>query len=111
MVVQLMRKRISVFDGIALFLAVAVFAPTLRADQPAISYPKAKKGETVDEYHGVKISDPYRWLEDADTPESKAWIEAENKITFGFLEQIPQREQIKNRLTNLWNFERYGIPF
>ncbi len=110
MTAQFWNKRAYLVRTLGFVLAAVVCGSTIRAEQP-IAYPKPKKGDTVDEYHGVKVPDPYRWLEDADTPESKAWIEAENKLTFGFLEQIPQREQIKNRLTHLWNFERYGIPF
>src|SRR5262249_5647484 len=75
------------------------------------SYPQAKKADQVDDYHGTKVADPYRWLENPDTEESRAWIEAENKITFGFLNEIPERERIKTRLTKLWNFEKYSSPF
>ncbi|HEY6229481.1 MAG TPA: S9 family peptidase, partial [Verrucomicrobiae bacterium] len=74
-------------------------------------YPEAPKGAQVDDYHGTKVADPYRWLEDPDSPESRAWIEAENKITFDFLGKIPEREKIRARLTELWNYERFGIPF
>ena len=76
-----------------------------------INYPSSRKGDTVDDYHGTKVPDPYRWLEDPDSDESRAWIEAENKITFKFLSEIPDREAIKKRLTALWDFERYGVPF
>ena len=79
-------------------------------DKPLV-YPKPKKVDQVDEFHGTKVPDPYRWLEDPDTPDARAWIEAENKVTFGFLESIPARERIKKRLTALWDFERYGTPF
>lgn len=93
-------------------LTVLVFAGSaLLADEPSISYPKPKKVEVEEDYHGVKISDPYRWLEDADSPEARAWIDAENRITQTFLGRIPQREHIKDRLTQIWNYERYGIPF
>src|SRR6187397_2512427 len=71
-------------------------------------YPEARKDAQVDDYHGTKVSDPYRWLEDPDSPESRAWIEAENKITQHYLKGIPQREKIRERITKLWNFERYG---
>src|SRR5262245_66514254 len=54
-------------------------------------YPKAKKVDQIDDYHGVKVADPYRWLEDPDSADSREWIEAENKLTFGFLNQIPER--------------------
>jgi prolyl oligopeptidase len=74
------------------------------------SYPSARRSDQVDDYHGEKVADPYRWLEDVDSAETKAWVEAENKLTFGYLEQIPQRAAIKERLTQLWNFERYGVP-
>jgi prolyl oligopeptidase len=74
------------------------------------SYPSARKADQVDDYHGVKVADPYRWLEDPDSPETRAWIEAQNKLTFGFLDQIPERVRIKERLTKLWNYERYSPP-
>ena len=64
----------------------------------------------VDDYHGTKVADPYRWLEDPDSPETRAWVEAENKVTFAFLESIPQRAKIKKRITELWDYEKFGIP-
>ncbi|HEY4426287.1 MAG TPA: prolyl oligopeptidase family serine peptidase [Pyrinomonadaceae bacterium] len=76
-----------------------------------INYPEARKSDQTDDYHGVKVADPYRWLEDLDSAETRAWVEAENKLSFGFLEAIPQRTPIKERLTRLWNYEKYGIPF
>lgn len=74
-------------------------------------YPSSPKVEQVDSYHGVKVSDPYRWLENSDSEQTQAWIDAQNQVTFSFLENIPQREKIKQRLTQLWDYERYGIPF
>ncbi|MEP7343500.1 MAG: prolyl oligopeptidase family serine peptidase [Acidobacteriota bacterium] len=76
-----------------------------------MNYPIAKKVDQVDDYHGVKVADPYRWLEDPDAPDTRAWVEAENKVTFDFLNRIPERARIKARLTKLWNFERYDVPF
>jgi prolyl oligopeptidase len=76
-----------------------------------IDYPAAKKMDQVDDYHGTKVTDPYRWLEDADSADTKAWVEAQNKLAFAYLNEIPAREQIKQRLTKLWNYERYGTPF
>ncbi len=73
-------------------------------------YPDAKRGDVVEDYHGTKVADPYRWLEDPDSAETKAWVEAENKVTFGYLERITEREAIKKRLTELWNYERFGMP-
>jgi prolyl oligopeptidase len=77
----------------------------------ALAYPATKKIEQVDDYHGTKVADPYRWLEDLDTPDTKAWVEAQNRLTDAYLAEIPARGKIKERLTKLWNFERYGIPF
>ena len=65
----------------------------------------------MDDYHGTKVADPYRWLEDDHSAETKAWVEAQNKVTFEHLAAIPERERIRKRLTQLWNFERYGVPF
>ncbi|MHC4696252.1 MAG: prolyl oligopeptidase family serine peptidase [Planctomycetota bacterium] len=76
----------------------------------AIVYPKAHKVDQIDDYHGVKVADPYRWLEDDYSEATSAWVEAQNEITFGYLEQIPARKKIKERLTELWNYEKYGVP-
>jgi prolyl oligopeptidase len=77
----------------------------------SLVYPQATKVEHVDDYHGTPVSDPYRWLEDPDSEETKAWVEAENQVTFAYLEAIPARERIKERLTQLWDYEKYGVPF
>ncbi|MDX2229406.1 MAG: prolyl oligopeptidase family serine peptidase [Leptolyngbyaceae cyanobacterium bins.349] len=77
----------------------------------SFNYPTSLKGTQVDSYHGTTIADPYRWLENPDSPETRAWIEAQNQLTFGFLGKIPARDRIRQRLTKLWNYEKYGIPF
>jgi hypothetical protein len=66
--------------------------------------------DTVDDYHGTKVSDPYRWLEDDNSDETKAWVKAQNEVTFAFLKSVPQREAIKRRIGELWNYERFGLP-
>ena len=76
-----------------------------------IQYPAARRGDVVDDYHGTKVPDPYRWLEDVDAPETHAWIEAENRVTDAYLAQIGERDGIRRRLTALWNYPRYGPPF
>src|SRR5258708_6125350 len=76
-----------------------------------LTYPSPRKSDQKDDYHGVKVADPYRWLEDLDSEETRAWVEAENKLTFGYLNEIPARDKIKQRLTKLWNYERFGVPF
>lgn len=77
----------------------------------SLEYPSARQGDQADDYHGIQIADPYRWLEDADAPETRAWIEAENKITFGYLDAIPERDEIRARLTHLWDYEKFGLPY
>ncbi|MBD2000967.1 S9 family peptidase [Leptolyngbya sp. FACHB-541] len=77
----------------------------------SLVYPPSPKVDQVDNYHGVQVSDPYRWLEDPDSDESRQWIEAQNQVTFTYLNDIPARESLKQRLTQLWNYEKYGIPF
>ncbi len=79
--------------------------------QTVIKYPNAKKVEQTDDYHGVTVADPYRWLEDVDSADTKAWVDVQNKITNDYLATIPQREQLKKRLTELWNYEKYSAPF
>ena len=64
----------------------------------------------MDDYHGTKVADPYRWLEDANSPKTKEWVEAQNKVTFDYLRHIPARDGIKERLTRLWDYEKYGVP-
>lgn len=78
--------------------------------QTSFDYPKPRKSDQVDDFHGTKVSDPYRWMEDTKLPETQSWIEAENKLTDSYLATIPQREAIKTRLTELWNYERYSSP-
>jgi len=90
-------------------LALPLFAGA-QTSAPSLKYPVAAKGAQVDDYNGVKIADPYRWLEDTDSPETKAWVESENAVTFGYLNTIPERAAIRNRLTQLWNYARYGAP-
>jgi prolyl oligopeptidase len=97
----------------AIVALVAVFALQSALYAGPFEYPQTKRVDQVDEYHGVKVPDPYRWLED-DVRTSKDvadWVTAENKVTFGYLGAIPERETIKNRLTTLWNFEKFSIPF
>lgn len=99
------------FRGLApVVLSLSLFAGGVAAQQE-FDYPEAKKVDQVDDYHGTKVADPYRWLEDPDAADSREWIEAQNKLTFGYLETLPQRERLKERLTELWNYERYSAPF
>lgn len=74
------------------------------------NYPVTKKVDQVDDYHGTKVSDPYRWLEDNNSSETATWVEEQNKVTQAYLAQIPFREKIKKRLTDLWNYEKFSAP-
>jgi prolyl oligopeptidase len=93
-----------------LTLLIILMTQTIHADSK-LAYPPTRTDDIVDTLHGVAVPDPYRWLEDDNAPETKAWVEAQNKVTTAFLAAIPQRDAIHQRMTQLWNYERYGIPF
>lgn len=76
-----------------------------------LKYPVTKKVDTVTTYFGTEVKDPYRWLEDDMSEETGQWVEAQNKVTFGYLDQIPYRDELKKRLEKLWNYEKYSAPF
>src|ERR1051326_2069601 len=79
--------------------------------EPKIVYPVTKKVDQFDDYFGTKVADPYRWLEDETSLETKAWVDEQNKVTFGYLDKIPYREKLKARLTQLYNYPRISAPF
>lgn len=78
---------------------------------PVMNYPETATVDTVDTYFGVQVKDPYRWLEDDNAPETEAWVKEQNEVTFGYLEKIPFRDQIRERLQKLWDYERVSAPF
>ena len=80
-------------------------------DKGNIIYPETKKVDIEDNYFGTVVADPYRWLEDDNSDETAAWVEAQNKVTFAYLNRIPYRDEIKARLTEMWNYEKYTAPF
>ena len=90
-------------------MALALAGTVLSATAP-LAYPPTRRAEVVEDYFGTKVADPYRWLEDDNSAETKAWVEAQNKVTYAYLEQIPEREKLRARLTKLQNFERFGVP-
>jgi prolyl oligopeptidase len=97
-----------------LFLLGGTLAVSLvTAGDSPINYPPTRRGDLVEDYHGTKVADPYRWLEDdvRKSDEVAAWVAAENKVTQAYLNGIPQREAIQKRLTELWNYEKYSAPF
>lgn len=77
---------------------------------PAVVYPETRKVEQVDDYHGTRIADPYRWLEDPDSENTEAWVESQNEVTQAFFETIQSRESIRERLGELWNYAKFGLP-
>ena len=79
--------------------------------QSKFNYPPSRRMGHVDVIHGVEVPDSYRWLEDIDSEETRAWIDAQNRVTFGYLEKVPARQRIREKMTELWDFEKYGIPF
>lgn len=91
-----------------LFLALVLV--TAACNRRSFDYPVSEKSDTVDVYYGMEVPDPYRWLEDPSLPETGEWIEAQNKVTFDYLNRIPFRDSLKERLTEVWNYERYGTP-
>ncbi len=76
-----------------------------------LTYPQTATVDQVDDYHGTQVADPYRWLEDVDSPATRAWVEAQNKVTSDYLGGIPERDAFVARLTGLWDYARYGAPF
>jgi prolyl oligopeptidase len=103
-----MRRFCCQFFGIALLASSSLFG--YAADGSIIDYPRAERVDQVDDYHGTKVADPYRWLENPDSPQTRAWIEAENKLTNSFLQGIPAADTLRKRLTQLWDYEKYGVP-
>jgi prolyl oligopeptidase len=94
----------------AVMTVLAVASSFALPDGTRLSYPETRKVDQVDDYFGTKIADPYRWLEDDNSADTAAWVAAENKVTFAYLEKIAARESLKQRVTELWNYERYGLP-
>ena len=95
------------------FLITLIFLMTNCTQEKSANfeYPKANKVDTIDVYFGHEVPDPYRWLEDDNSVETALWVEAENKLTNDYLVQIPFREQLRKRLTEIWNYPKYGVPF
>jgi len=76
-----------------------------------LKYPDTKKENVVDDYNGAKVEDPYRWLEDDNSEQTKAWVKEENKVTLDYLSRIPYRDKVKKRIEEMWNYPKYGAPF
>src|SRR5687767_15310286 len=101
-----MRSRRNLSAAAVLLLLTS--GPLLSQARPTVSYPATRASDQVDVLHGERIADPFRWLEDTDAPETRSWIEAQNAVTFGYLESIPERASIRQRLTKLWDYPKYS---
>jgi prolyl oligopeptidase len=97
------------------FITILVFLPSCKQEegisQPPITYPETRKGDVADDYFGTLVPDPYRWLEDDNAPEVMKWVGQQNEVTFGYLEDIPIRDKIRQRLTDLFDYPKYSSPF
>ncbi|REG89501.1 prolyl oligopeptidase family serine peptidase [Winogradskyella sediminis] len=104
-----MRKLL--LSALVLTFFVSCKNETETVKKTTINYPETHTIDTVDTYFGEDVKDPYRWLEDDRSDETEAWVKAQNEVTFGYLDQIPYREELKERLRKLWNYEKIGAPF
>jgi len=95
--------------SLALLIVCAFFASSVAA-QTKFDYPKTRRSDQVDNYFGTTVADPYRWLEDNESPDVAAWVEAENKVTFDYLGRIPYRKAVMARLMQLFNYPKIGAP-
>ena len=101
-------------NKLTILLAVLILASCAqekKREPIVVNYPVTQKVDTVDTYFGTEVKDPYRWLEDDRSTETEAWVKTQNAATFGYLDKIPFREDLKNRLEKLWNYEKLGSPF
>src|SRR4051794_20883485 len=89
-------------------LVAAMACGTGMIDSQPLQYPDTRKSDVVDDYHGTKVADPYRWLEDTDSAETAKWVEAQNAVTREYLAKIPRRASFKDRLLTLYNYERFN---
>ena len=89
---------------------VLVSAEGLNAEAP-LAYPPSKTVNVVEEHHGTRVTDPYRWLEDDRSSQTAEWVKAQNQVTFDYLSQIPYRKQIRENLEKMWNYEKVSAPF
>jgi len=110
-IIILAASLISCSDNSSESQSATAIAPALDNQVSKIEYPKTKKGDVIDDYFGEKISDPYRWLEDDLSLETGEWVTEQNKVTFNYLSKISYRNDLKERLEKLWNYEKIEAPF
>lgn len=109
-----MRSNLFTTHILIIVIGLIPLSLTTAQDQPApLKYPETRKVDQIDEYFGIKVPDPYRWLEQdvRESDEVRDWVERQNQVTFGYLKTLPYRDKIEKRLTELWNYEKYSPPF
>jgi prolyl oligopeptidase len=104
----MMYKKLSPMILLSVFAACG---GSEKKEQTKLVYPSTRKVDTINDYFGTKVADPYRWLEDDKSPETGEWVKAQNAVTYDYLSKIPFRNKIKERLTKIWNFEKRSAPF
>ena len=104
-------KILKIVLAVSLFVGLIACEEEMKREKINISYPETAKVDTITNYFGTDVKDPYRWLEDDMSEETGDWVESQNKTTFGYLDNIPFRSALKERLTTLWNYEKVGSPF
>ncbi len=100
----------SLVTKLGFIIAIAMLTIPFKAKAQALKYPETYRDSIVDNYFGTKVPAPYRWMEEQNSPQVESWVEAENKVTFSYLDKIPVRKWINKRITKLWNYEKVGIP-
>ena len=93
------------------FLFIIPLLITMASCKHKINYPVTKKVDTVDNYFGTKVADPYRWLENDTSAVTAEWVKEQNQVTNDYLAKIPFREKVRAKLTKVWNYPKYGLPF
>jgi prolyl oligopeptidase len=107
---NLNATKLTLFKPAFLLLSFISLTGTIMAQQSGITYPQTRKSDVTDNYHGTTVADPYRWLEDDHSDETKAWVQEQNAVTQQYLAKIPFRDAIRKRLETLWNFPKLGAP-
>ncbi len=100
-----------VFARTLLVLGLPLCALAHQGYSKTLEYPAPNVGTVVDDYHGTRVPDPYRGLEDLDSPATRAWVGAEAQVTERYLAKLPDRDRLRTRLSALFNYERFGVPF
>ncbi len=108
---MMVKKTAHIVGFIGVFVIMTAAAPQPTDDSKSTEYPKAHRGEVVDNYHGIEVPDPYRWMEEIDSPETREWVEKQVDTFNNYIDTISERATIESRLTELWDYEKFGIPF